>query len=252
MRYFVTGATGFLGRELVRRLLSQGHEIRALVRDRVRASELDEAILFEGDVTEKESMREGMQGVDGLFHVAGWYKIGTRDKRPGELVNVQGTRNVLELMRELEVPKGVYVSSLAVHSNTHGRIIDESYRFTGRHLSEYDRTKAAAHDLAMEMISQGLPLVIGMPGVIYGPGDQSSFGNSLQAYLRRDLPMVPRGSGACFTYVKDVAQGLILCMEKGRKGESYHLCGEPAYFVDVFNLAEEITAIPAPPSVPVW
>ena len=77
--------------------------------------------LFKGDVTDKESMREAMQGVDGVFHVAGWYKIGVKDKSDGERVNVQGTRNVLELMQELNIPKGVYTSTCAVNSDTHGQ-----------------------------------------------------------------------------------------------------------------------------------
>ncbi len=77
MKYFVTGATGFVGGVLVRKLREQDHEVNASVRDPDKAKAL-QAIgvkLFKGDVTEKESMREAMQGVDGVFHVAGWYKI---------------------------------------------------------------------------------------------------------------------------------------------------------------------------------
>src|SRR4030065_2272207 len=107
-------------------------------------------------------MRAAMQAVDGVYHVAGWYKIGTRDKSDGEKVNVQATRNVLELMKELRIPIGVYTSTLAVNSDTHGQLVDESYHFTGKHISEYDRTKALAHDIAGHFISEGLPLIIVM------------------------------------------------------------------------------------------
>src|SRR5688572_33391158 len=110
MKYFVTGATGFVGGVLAKKLRKLGHDVHASVRDPEKAKDL-QAIgvkLFRGDVTEKESMREGMHGVDGVFHVAGWYKIGVKDKSDGERVNVQGTRNVLELMQELNIPKGVY------------------------------------------------------------------------------------------------------------------------------------------------
>ena len=149
MKYFVTGATGFVGGALTRKLRESGHEVHASVRSPEKAKEL-EAIgvkLFKGDVTDKESMRAAMTGVDGVFHVAGWYKIGTRDKRDGERVNIQGTRNVLELIQELKIPKGVYTSTLAVNSDTHGQLVDETYHFTGKHLSEYDRTKAVAHEI---------------------------------------------------------------------------------------------------------
>src|SRR5262249_13915391 len=154
--YFVTGATGFVGGRLVRKLREEGHEVHASVRDLNKAKDLQAlgVKLFQGDVTDKESMRAAMQGVDGLFHVAGWYKIGVRDKSDGERVNVGGTRNVLELMQELKIPKGVYTSSLVVNSDTQGEMKDESYHFSGQHLSEYDRTKAAAHEIAREYIAK--------------------------------------------------------------------------------------------------
>src|SRR5829696_7563860 len=144
MNYFITGATGFLGGVLARQLRAAGHEVHASIRNPQKASELQSLgiKLFQGDVVDKESMREAMQGVDGVFHVAGWYKIGARDKSDGERVNIQGTRNVLELMKELRIPKGVYTSTLAVHSDTHGQLVDETYRFDGKHISEYDRTTA--------------------------------------------------------------------------------------------------------------
>ena len=88
-------------------------------------------------MTEKESMRKPMMGVDGVFHVSGWYKVGVRDKSQAYAINVEGTRNVLELMKELKISKGVYTSTLAVNSDTHGVEADESYQFTGKHISVY-------------------------------------------------------------------------------------------------------------------
>jgi nucleoside-diphosphate-sugar epimerase len=251
MKYFLTGATGFLGGVLARQLREAGHEVNASVRDPRKASELQSmgVRLFPGDVTDKESMREAMQGVDGVFHVAGWYKIGTRDKTPGERVNIQGTRNVLELMRELRIPKGVYTSTVAINSDTQGELKDESYRFTGRHLTEYDRTKAAAHEIAKQFIAEGLPLVIVMPGGIYGPGDTSALRRSLIDFLKGKLPMLPTQAGFCWAHVDDTAHGHILAMEKGVPGESYILAGEACTYVDAFQLASHISGKPAPPVV---
>src|SRR5262245_48963010 len=129
MKYFVTGATGFVGGALARKLRQAGHEVHASVRTPEKATELQDigVKLFKGDVTDKESMRQGMTGVDGVFHVAGWYKIGVKDKSDGEKVNIQGTRNVLELMKELKIPKGVYTSTLAINSDTKGKLADENY-----------------------------------------------------------------------------------------------------------------------------
>src|SRR5688572_9135213 len=160
MRYFVTGATGFVGGELVRQLLAGGHQVVALARDPGRARGLEAAELSRGDVTDRESLRAPMAGADGVFHVAGWYRVGTPDRAEGTRINVDGTRNVLETMRELAIPKGVYTSTLAIHSNTDGRLVDESYRFDGKHMTHYDLTKAQAHRVAEELIAEGLPLVI--------------------------------------------------------------------------------------------
>jgi nucleoside-diphosphate-sugar epimerase len=251
MKYFVTGATGFVGGALARTLRAAGHEVHASVRSPEKAKELESigVKLFKGDVTDKGSMREAMKGVDGVFHVAGWYKIGTKDKSDGEKVNVQGTRNVLELMQELRIPKGVYTSSLVVNSDTKGKMENETYHFSGQHLSEYDRTKAVAHEVAKEFIAKGLPLVIVMPGVIYGPGDTSMLHNNIQDFLREKLPMLPSETTLCWAHVNDIVQGHILAMDSGKIGESYIIAGEPYKVVDAFKLASEITGKPAPGTV---
>jgi len=251
MKYFVTGATGFVGGALVRKLREQGHDVQACVRTLEKAKDLRATgvKLFVGDVTDRESMREAMQGVDGVFHVAGWYKIGVQDKRDAERVNVKGTRNVLELMQELSIPKGVYTSTLAVNSDTHGNVVDESYHFSGKHLSEYDRTKAAAHDIAREFIAEGLPLVIVMPGLIYGPGDASALRDSIVSFLKGQLPAIPDQTAFCWADVDDIVQGHILAMERGKTGEAYIIAGERFTFVEVFKLASQITGKPMPKTI---
>jgi nucleoside-diphosphate-sugar epimerase len=248
MKYFVTGGTGFIGGHVVRQLRDAGHEVIALVRDIRNAPDLLRvgAKLHQGDVTDKESMRAGMQGIDGVFHIAGWYKIGVRDKAPGRRINVDGTRNVLELMRELQIPKGVYTSTLAVNSDTHGKAVDESYVFTGQHLTEYDATKAEAHHIAQQMIADGLPLVIVMPGVVYGPGDTSSIHELLRDYVRRRQPMAPLQTAYAWGYVDDIAKAHLLAMDKGVPGESYIIAGPIHTLIDALNTAQQITGIPAP------
>src|SRR5688572_1566143 len=101
MRYFLTGATGFVGGAIARQLREAGHEVRALVRTPAKARDLA-AIgveLHSGDITDKASMRGPMTGVDGVYHVAGWYKVGVPDRAAAVAINIDGTRLVLELMR---------------------------------------------------------------------------------------------------------------------------------------------------------
>jgi nucleoside-diphosphate-sugar epimerase len=249
MKYFVTGATGFIGGRVARQLVGAGHEVIALVRTPAKAKDLSGAgiRLHAGDVTDKASMRAGMEGVDGIFHIAGWYKVGVKDTAPGKAINIDGTRNVLELMKELRIPKGVYTSTLAVNSDTGGRLVDESYRFNGTHISEYDRTKWAAHyEVAEPMVAAGLPLVTVMPGLVYGPGDTSAAHDTLIQYLTRKLPMLPQKAAYCWAYVDDIAGAHILAMDKGKPGESYIIAGPPHTLIDALAVAEKITGIPAP------
>ncbi|HEY4705422.1 MAG TPA: NAD-dependent epimerase/dehydratase family protein [Thermoplasmata archaeon] len=249
MEYFVTGATGFIGGRLVRRLREAGHGVVAVVRNPAKAGDLARlgVKVHKGDITDKESMRGPMAGVDGVFHLAAWYKVGERDKSPAMPINVDGTRNVLELMQELGVPKGVYTSTLAVFGDTKGQAVDESYRHDGPWLSEYDRTKWIAHyEVAEPMMRKGLPLVIVQPGVTYGPGDPSAMGSTLREFLQRRMRGVPKRSAYCWGHVEDTAAGHVLAMERGRAGESYIIAGEPRTLTETIDVAERITGIPAP------
>jgi nucleoside-diphosphate-sugar epimerase len=249
MRYLVTGATGFIGGRLARLLMQNGHRVRALVRDPEKAGDLARLgiELHRGDITVPESLRDPIRGVDGLFHVAGWYEVGTRNAAAAERINVEGTRNVLEAMRDFGVPKGVYTSTIAIFSDTGGRIVDESYRHHGPWLSEYDHTKWIAHyQVAEPMMRRGLSLVIVQPGMVYGPGDTSALRESLLQYLRRRLPMTPQGTAMCWAHVDDTAHAHLLAMERGRPGESYIIGGPVHTLRELFEIAEEITGIPAP------
>jgi nucleoside-diphosphate-sugar epimerase len=251
MKYFVTGATGFIGGVVARQLRESGHEVVALVRELGRASDLANlgVTLARGDITDRESLREPMAGTDGVFHIAGWYRLGVLgpERQQGYAINVQGTRNVLEMMRELAIPRGVYTSTLAINSDTRGRLVDETYRYDGPHLTEYDRTKWLAHwAVAEPMVREGLPLVTVMPDVVYGPGDPSNIGGTLRDYLRRRFPFVPAAT-YCWSHVEDTAQAHLLAMARGRVGESYIVAGPVHTLAAALDIAEAITAIPASP-----
>lgn len=250
MKYFITGATGFIGGKLADALLERGHEIVALVRTPSKAQYLVEKgiTITQGDITDKNSMRDGMTGVDGVFHVAAWYKVGEKSDRAYR-INVDGTRNVLELMDELDIPKGVYTSTLAVFGDTKGKVVDETYRMPADEpfLSVYDETKYRAHyDVALPMMQSGLPLVIVQPGLVYGIGDNSSVKDNIDMYLQGKLPIMPAKTAFTWAHVDDVVEGHILAMEKGNTGESYIIAGEILSFVDAFKFMEQITGIAAP------
>jgi nucleoside-diphosphate-sugar epimerase len=194
-----------------------------------------------------------MAGVDGVFHLAAWYRLGARHRDVAYAINVDGTRNVLEAARDAGVPKIVYTSSLAVFGDTGGEVVDETYRMDGPWLSEYDRTKWLAHyEVALPMIEAGLPLVIVQPGLVFGPGDHSNVGIAFRDYLRKRLPVIP-SLGGCWGYVEDTAHGHVQAMERGATGEAYIISGPPHLWEEVLPMAEEITGIRPPRFVlPPW
>ncbi|MFP9193754.1 NAD-dependent epimerase/dehydratase family protein [Natronosalvus vescus] len=256
MEYFVTGATGLIGSHVVDQLLTEGHEVVALTRSRSNANTLPEEVtVVEGDITEQESMREAMTGVDGVFHIAAWYFVGPgpRESVQAERINVGGTRNVLELMKELEVPKGVYTSTIGVYPPSREETLDESVVPDRSDWSVYTRTKWQAHyEVAKPMIDEGLPLVIVQPGFVYGPGDKldSPSRQSVQAYLQGTLPMIPRGWNAPWDHVGDIAHGHMLAMTHGEPGETYLIAGESRQLTEIYECAETITGISVPRVAP--
>jgi nucleoside-diphosphate-sugar epimerase len=251
MKAFVTGGTGLIGKCLVQRLVYQGYDVTCLVRQPDQATELRElgTAFVQGDVTEREPLRQGMAGADVVFHCASWYEIGLSPhaKERMERITVDGTESVLGLAVELGVPKIVYTSTVAVLGDTHCVVVDETYRRASPFDNAYDRTIYQAHQVARRYIAQGAPVIIVMPGAAYGPGDHSIVGAFLRLLLRRMLLVLPAAdTGFSFVYVDDVAQGHVLAAEKGQVGESYILGGDVMTVGDALGAVARLAGVPAP------
>src|SRR2546422_2656834 len=128
-KYFVTGATGFIGGRVTRQLVDAGHEVVAIARNPERAKDLVSlgVDVRPGDITDPDSLRRPMAGVDGVFHIAGWYKIGSKDRAQGERINVAGRRNPVPRIRGVRIRKGGSTSTLAAFSRPHRREVDGTY-----------------------------------------------------------------------------------------------------------------------------
>ncbi len=252
MKAFITGSTGFVGSRLVDHLLTQGYEVTALVRTFERARSLPRGVhTLPGDIAQPDSLRAGMLGADVVFHVAALYKIGVGAKERARMqrINVEGTRQTLELAAELGVPKIVYTSTVAVYGNTQGQLVDETYKADGSwFVSEYERTKYLAHyEVAAPLQQRGAPIVIVCPGMVYGPGDTSQWGWVLRLYARRRLPvMIGPDNALTWAHVDDIAAGHRLAAEKGRPGETYILAGPAFTYRELFAAAERATGLSAP------
>jgi dihydroflavonol-4-reductase len=250
VKYFVTGATGFIGGHLAQKLITQGQQVVCLVRNPAKAETLAKlgATLVAGDVSDRAAMRESMHGVDGMFHIAALYKLGIEFKDQMVVANVEGTRHVLETALEVGVPKLVYTSTVGVFGNTHGKIVDETYRVEQPSLkSEYERTKWAAHyEVAVPLQQKGAPLVIVQPGGVTGPGDTSPLNMTYDFYLKRLPVMMGPQAGLTVAHVDDIVDGHLLAMERGRSGESYILAGPSLTYQQMMEMWQSICGVPAP------
>jgi dihydroflavonol-4-reductase len=252
MRAFVTGGTGFIGGRVVRRLRERGDEVVALVRSPAKASDLAElgCELVEGDLNSADAIRRGVQGCDAVFHIAAVYKVGipSSEREPMREANVRGTEIVLDAAVEANVKKIVYVSTIGVFGNTRGEIVNESYHHDGQSfLSCYEETKYRSHEVALDRIAKGAPVVIVQPGGVYGPGDHSELGNIIDQTRTGKLKMLMFAeTGFNLVHVDDVAEGILLAHDRGKTGEAYVLGGEISTMGDLIRKVSDISGREAP------
>ena len=247
MRIFVTGGAGFIGLAVVRRLVERGDRVMAVVRDPERATALTDLGVETraGDLSRTAAIVDAMRGTDAAIHIAGMYRVGIpASMRPAMLdANVGATHRMIDATATAGVERLVYVSTVNVLGNTEGRILDERHRrdLADGFLSYYDETKYLAHRAVRERIDAGLPAVIVMPGVVYGPRDHSGIGEQLRGAHDGTLGYTALSDlGISAVYVEDVAAGIVGALDRGRIGESYILGGENTRLRDAMRVAARI------------
>jgi nucleoside-diphosphate-sugar epimerase len=244
VKAFVTGATGFIGRHLVRKLRERGDDVVALVRNPSKAAGLD-AQLVQGDLASEDAIRQGVAGCDAVFHVGAVYKVGIPKSEHEAMydTNVRATERVIDSAVDAGVARIVYVSTGNVYGNTRGRAVDETYvrPQPPDFLSYYDETKYLAHQVALDRIANGAPVIITQPGGVIGPDDPSELGNMIDQVRTGKLKMkMFPDAGFNFVYVEDIANGILLAHDKGRIGESYNLAGPQQTIGDLVDKTAEL------------
>ncbi|HET7089337.1 MAG TPA: SDR family NAD(P)-dependent oxidoreductase [Anaerolineae bacterium] len=244
MKIFLTGGTGLIGQPLTHALLRRGWTVVALARNphspESQAIQSAGAHLVRGDVTDRESMRTGMSGVDAVIHNAGWYELGITRSAQARMraINVSGTDNTLGLAVELKIPKIVYTSTIGAFGATADTLADESYERRRPFRSFYEQSKTEAHALATRYQQQGAPLIIICPSHVIGPGDQSAWGWFVRMYVRRILPPFgfARNTKLSCVSVEDVAEAIALAVEKGQLGHTYITSGEEKTMEEIIGI----------------
>ena len=264
MKCFVTGASGFIGSNLVRELLARKHRVKALVRPGSDQRGLADADveLVSGDLSDTAMLRREMGECEWCFHCAASYHLWLPDYKPMYATNVEGTFNVIQSAGHAGCQRIVHTSTvgcIGLPKEINGEIVPstEADIVSDTGLSnDYKKSKWEAETIAVKFAREGLPVIIVNPSAPVGPGDSkpTPTGQIIVDFLNRALPAYLE-TGLNWVHVRDVAIGHVLAAEKGKIGERYILGNREGNWTMEQTLAvlEEITGVPAPKTkIPHW
>jgi dihydroflavonol-4-reductase len=223
MRAFLTGASGFIGTHLVDYLLEKKWQVRALLHQS-QIHQQEEIEVLRGDVRDFQALREAFEETDVLFHLAASLGSALISEDEFYQINDLGTRNILKAAQAKNVKRIVHLSSAGVLGSVKkNEIAGEDYPLNP--MSIYDKSKLEGEKVALRMAQEGMNIVVIRPGWVYGPGDRRTF-KLIKSIANKKFALVTKGE-TCQTpiYIQDLLEGILLCAEKGSKGEIYHLSG---------------------------
>jgi dihydroflavonol-4-reductase len=227
MRIALTGASGHIGTNLCRALLSEGHEVRALINRTTKSLEGIPIERIPGNILDKESLESLVKNCEIVIHLAATISIQGINDRDLLSVNINGTKNILDILKKLPVKRFIHFSSIhALTQEPFNEILDETRPLALKDPILYNRTKAWSEHLVMEAINSGMDGVIINPTSVIGPNDfrPSLIGRAIIQICQNKLPGLVRG-GYNWVDVRDVVSGTLQAIEKGKKGERYLLSG---------------------------
>jgi nucleoside-diphosphate-sugar epimerase len=227
---FVTGATGFVGLNLVEALLAEGWRVIALHRAGSDLTYLQRmnAERATGDVTDRESVLRALpEGVDAVYHVAGDTNLWSRRNAAQDRINVEGTRNMVAAALARRARRFLHTSSISAWGMQRGRLDERTPQLGKYSKVNYNRSKHLAEEAVRAGIARGLDAVILSPGAILGPYDTRNYARIVKMVAAGTLPGVPPGA-LPFCDVREVAKAHVAAFERGGKGENYLLAGTDA------------------------
>ena len=243
MRVLVTGGTGLLGNNLIRRLVERGDQVRALARGSSDPRPLAglPIEIARGELSDPAALAAAADGVECVVHAAGHVQLGWTGFDVHQRVNVEGTRRVAIAARQARA-RMIHVSSVdAIGLGTRERHADEDTPFGNSVACPYVVTKHRAEEVVAEEIDNGLDAVIVNPCYMIGPWDwKPSSGRMLLQVARGRGVLAPKG-GNTFCDPRDVATGILLAIERGKTARRYILGGESLSYLDAWRMMAEIT-----------
>ena len=252
---FVTGATGLLGHNLVRALLTQGHHVMALSRSAAKAQRQFAGLPVQhviGDMADVQAFAHHLRGVDVLYHAAAYFRDSYKGGSHRDALmatNVHATRALMQAAHAQGVRRMVHVSSIAVLDGLPGQPIDETMSRDVRRADDYYLSKILAEEEVRTFLATHPDFwaAFVLPGWMHGPGDAgpTSAGQTVLDFLQRKLPAVPPGT---FSIVdaRDVAQAAIAVARQGRRGERYLAAGRHTTMREFMTLLHDVTGVQPP------
>jgi dihydroflavonol-4-reductase len=244
----ITGATGFVGWHVGRKLLERGERIRALARDPERLRELEGIEGVRGDLGDPESLVRAVEGCGVVYHVAADYRLWTRTPEQMYRTNVAGTRTLFEAARRAGVDRVVYTSTVGCIGFPKEGLGDEKSPVSIAEMTgPYKRSKFLAEQVALEFAAEGFPVVIVNPTAPVGDHDfkPTPTGKTVVDFVRGAMPAF-LDTGLNVVDVRDVAAGHLLACERGRPGERYILGAENLTLQQIFQQLAALIGKPAP------
>ncbi|MEO7215936.1 SDR family NAD(P)-dependent oxidoreductase [Mucilaginibacter sp.] len=247
---FVTGATGFIGREICLALANKGHRVKALCRNTSHPYLIKHKNIeaVQGDILYPDSLKKAMQGCGQVYHTAALAKMWSRNPDAFYDTNVTGTRNVLNAATNSGVQRAVYTSTCGVWGPTlNFPLSEDEPRIVGFPIA-YECTKYLAELEVQQFVKQGLDVVTVNPSRVFGEGpvtDSNTVSKMVNGYLKGKWRVIP-GNGeqvANYAYLHDVVAGHIAAMEKGITGNRYILGGEDISFNSFFSAVRGASGI---------
>ncbi|MES2769369.1 MAG: NAD-dependent epimerase/dehydratase family protein [Bdellovibrionota bacterium] len=253
MKVLVTGATGFVGQNLVNYLLEQGLDVRVLIRDPSKATSFSKKIeIVKGDVTNLDSLIQATKDIESVFHLAGVIGYTKTQRKEMDRVNIGGTENVIQAVEKNKVKKLLHFSSVvAIGASFDKKPLNEESPYNVHHLDlGYFETKHEAEKKVKAAFDQGrIDTVIVNPSTIYGYGDATKGSRGFQIKVAQGkIPVYPPG-GVNVISIEDICEATLKALHIGRSGERYILSGENLLLKEVFEIIAKEANV-EPPKIP--
>ncbi|MBK7374531.1 MAG: SDR family NAD(P)-dependent oxidoreductase [Chitinophagaceae bacterium] len=252
MKILVTGATGYVGHNLAKKLAERGDQVHVLVRNTASANiPVHENIrVFAGDITDRQSINAAIRGCEQVYHTAALVKIFAKERSLFEKVNVEGTKNVLSEALENGVEKFLFTSSCGVIGPSLGTPMSENDPRIVSFDNDYEFTKFLAENVVKEFAQKGLFSVIVALSKVYGPGIEThpfSVNTVINKFIKGMPALIPRPGELAtnYCYINDVVEGHLLAMSNGTSGEKYILGGENISYTDLFQKIRSLSGTKA-------